>query len=89
MMVNPLNRKIEHHTIVLLAMLVGAAAGVVVGFGTHSWPRDARLVFWRAARLCSIHLARELLRAGVAPLTIFLSGGGGLRNIVAAHTFNH
>jgi hypothetical protein len=34
MMVNPLKRKFEHHTIVLLAMLVGAAAGVVVGFAT-------------------------------------------------------
>ena len=38
-MVDPLKRKFEHHTIVLLAMLVGAAAGVVVGFGTshESW----------------------------------------------------
>ena len=33
-MVNPLKRKFEHHTIVLLAMLIGATAGVVVGFGT-------------------------------------------------------
>jgi hypothetical protein len=30
--------EIEHHTIVFLAMLVGAAAGVVVGFATSHDP---------------------------------------------------
>src|SRR6476620_55950 len=33
-MVDPPKWKFEHQTIVLLAMLVGAAAGVVVGFAT-------------------------------------------------------
>ena len=30
--------EIEHHTIVFLAMLVGAAAGVIVGFATSHEP---------------------------------------------------
>ena len=30
--------EIEHHTIVLLAMLIGAAAGVVVGYATSHEP---------------------------------------------------
>jgi hypothetical protein len=38
MMVDPPKWKFEHHTIVLLAMLVGAAAGVVVGFATSHEP---------------------------------------------------
>jgi hypothetical protein len=37
-MVNPLKWKFEHHTVVLLAMLVGAAVGVVVGFATSHEP---------------------------------------------------
>jgi hypothetical protein len=37
-MINPLKWKFEHHTIVLLAMLVGAEVGIVVGFATSHGP---------------------------------------------------
>ena len=46
-MVNPPKWKFEHQTIVLLAMLVGAAAGVVVGFATS---HETAVIFGLAYR---------------------------------------
>jgi hypothetical protein len=47
-MANPQKWKFEHHTIVLLAMLAGAAAGIVVGFATSHAPWS--LLAWLTER---------------------------------------
>jgi hypothetical protein len=56
MMVDAPKWKFEHHTIVLLAMLVGAAAGVVVGFATSHEPWS--FLAWLTELPMPLHLQR-------------------------------